>query len=93
MKKIILDKNKIGLVVGLFLAIIHAVWALFVAIMPSTLQSFLDWIFNIHFLEPVYTLTTFSFGNAIFLVIVTFIAGFILGWIFAWIHNLLHKKK
>ncbi len=87
-----LDKNKIGLSVGLFLAMVHAVWALAVAIIPGALQSFLDWIFDIHFLEPIWKLTTFNLINAIFLVIITFIIGYILGWVFVWVHNLYHKK-
>jgi len=87
-----LDKNKIGLVVGLFFAIIHAIWALTVAIMPVTLQSFLDWIFNLHFIVPVWELTAFNLLNALLLVIITFVFGFIFGWVFAWCHNMLHKK-
>ena len=88
-----LDKNKTGISVGLFFAVIHAVWALMVAIIPSVLQSFLDWIFNIHFLEPIWILTTFDFVDAILLVIVTFVIGYVLGWVFGWAHNFHHKKK
>lgn len=88
-----LDKNKIGLAFGLFLAIVHAVWALSVAVVPGMLQSFLDWIFNIHFLNPVWVLTSFNFANAIMLVAFTFIAGYVFGWVFAWAHNLIHTKK
>jgi len=87
-----LNKNKIGLMVGAFLAIAHAVWALIVAVIPGALQSFLDWVFNIHFLEPVWVLTTFDLLNAIFLVALTFVCGYICGWVFAWIHNLVDKK-
>jgi hypothetical protein len=88
-----LNKNQIGLIVGLFLAIVHAVWAVFVAITPGALQKFLDWIFGIHFLEPVWVLTAFNLVNAVLLVGVTFVCGFILGWVFAAIHNWLAKKK
>lgn len=87
-----LDKNKIGLMVGAFLAIVHAVWALIVAIIPNALQSFLDWVFGVHFLEPVWKLTTFNLLNAIFLVLLTFVCGYICGWVFAWIHNWVDKK-
>jgi hypothetical protein len=88
-----LDKNKTGLVVGFVLALMHAVWALFVAITPGGLQTFLDWVFKVHFLEPVWILTAFNFLDAIFLVILTFVCGFILGWVFAAVHNWLSKKK
>ena len=88
-----LDKNKTGVSLGLFLALIHAVWALCVAIIPGTLQTFIDWIFKLHSIEPVWVLTSFNLLNAILLVIVTFVIGYVFGWVFAWAHNLLHKKK
>ena len=88
-----IDKNKLGLTFGLFFAIVHAFWAFMVAIIPNQLQSFLNWIFNIHFLEPVWNLIVFNIFDAMLLVIMTFIVGYILGWVFAWVHNLYHKKK
>ena len=88
-----IDKNKTGLTLGLFLAVVHAVWALAVAVIPGPLQASLDWIFNIHFLEPIWKLTAFNLINAIFLVIITFVIGYIFGWVFAWLHNLHHKKN
>jgi hypothetical protein len=88
-----LDKHKLGLSVGLFFAVVHAAWALLVLVIPKILQNFLDWIFNIHFLEPIWRLTSFNLINAIFLIIITFIIGYIFGWVFAWAHNIHHKKK
>ena len=88
-----IDKNKIGLAVGFFMALAHAVWSLCVAVIPSYLQTFLDWVFKLHAIEPVWILTAFNFMNAILLVIVTFIFGYIVGFVFAWLHNLVHKKK
>jgi len=87
-----IDKNNLGLIVGIFLAVVHAIWALIIAVIPSTFQEFLDWLLDIHFLEPVWKITKFSFLNAIYLIIITFIFGYILGWLFAWIHNWLSKK-
>lgn len=84
--------NKIGLIVGVFLAVIHLIWALLVLIIPAFLQSFLDWVFNIHFIKPVWVLTAFNLMDAIFLVVLTFIAGYIIGALFACIFNWLHKK-
>ena len=86
------DKNKIGLIVGLFFAIVHAVWALMVAIIPSTLQSFLNWIFELHFILPIWILTAFNFVDALTLVIITFISGYIFGWVFAAVYNWFVKK-
>lgn len=88
-----LKGHKAALVVGLFMGGIHALWALLVLIMPGALQSFLDWIFNVHFLEPVWVLTSFNFLNALFLVAVTFVIGYLATWLFVWIWNLMKAKK
>lgn len=88
----ILNKNKIGLAVGICLAGLHLIWALAVAIIPNILQSFLNWIFKVHFLEPVFTLTQFNLVYMLCLVSVTFLFGFIFGWGYALIHNLVHHK-
>lgn len=88
----ILDKNKTGLVVGLFLAAIHLIWSLGVLAVRDPMQNFLDWIFAIHALQPIWVITSFSFMNMIWLLIVTFVIGYILGWIFAIIANYIHKK-
>lgn len=37
-----LDKNQTGLILGMFISLIHLVWAIFVWIIPGLLQSFLD---------------------------------------------------
>ena len=90
----ILNKNKIGLAFGGLLAIFHLVWSLGVAIIPNGLQSFLDWIFKIHFLNNVWTLTSFNPLYALYLVLMTFVFGFIFGWTYALIHNWIdHGKK
>ncbi|MEK6906381.1 MAG: DUF5676 family membrane protein [Nanoarchaeota archaeon] len=87
-----LNQNKFGLVIGCFFAVLHAVWALSVAIMKDTMQNFFNWIFNLHFLEPIWILTGFNLKDAILLIVVTFVVGFIVGWIFAGLYNLLSKK-
>ena len=87
-----LNRNKIGFTLGLFLAIVHAFWAILIGIIPNPLQSFLDRMFNLHMLVPIWKITAFNIGNAIMLVITTFIAGYIFGWVFAWCHNMMHKK-
>jgi K+-sensing histidine kinase KdpD len=69
--------NKPALVGGLFLGGLHLIWALLVAIIPNALQSFLNWIFNIHFIEPVWFLTAFNFTDAFLLTIFTFVMGYV----------------
>jgi len=88
-----MSKNKLGLVVGSFLAIFHLVWSVAVAITPSGVQSFMNWIFNIHHLSlPMAIITPFVVSNAIILIIVTFIMGYIFGWVLAALFNILHKQ-
>ncbi len=85
--------NKPALVGGSVLAIVHAVWALTVALIPNAFQSFLNWIFGIHFLVPIYTLTAFDFVKAIELTAITFVCGYVITWlgVVLWKHMNRHK--
>lgn len=87
-----LDKNNTGLVFGMFLALLHLLWAVLIWVIPTYLQKFLDWIFKLHALEPIWKITTMTVINAALLVIITFIFGYILGWVFAWIWDWKVKK-
>ncbi len=86
------NKNKVALALGLFLAFFHLVWSLFVAIMPGTLQSFMDWVFNLHHIKPFYVIMPFNPLNALMLIILTFVSGYIFGWVFATFLNWVMKK-
>jgi hypothetical protein len=88
-----MNKNKTGLAVGYFFALIHLIWALMVWLMPSQLQSCLNWIFDLHGLEPIWILTSMTLMKAITLIIVTFIIGYIIGWVYAFFHHIHDKKK
>ena len=79
-----IDKNVAGIVLGIFFALIHAVWLLFVAITPMGLQRFITWVLDLHHIAmPFSIITPFNFLNALLLVIVTFVFGYIFGWVFA----------
>ena len=87
-----MSKNKIGLVVGSFVALFHLVWSVFVALIPNQMQDFVNWVLKIHHVSIPYTIVTpFVLINAVILVIYTFVAGYIFGWVFAGISNLMHK--
>lgn len=88
-----MEKNKIGLTLGYFLAAIHLIWALAVWIIPTQLQKGINWMFELHGIQPYWIITSITVINAILLVVVTFIAGYVLGGVFAWLHNLANKKK
>ncbi len=87
-----MSKNTLGLIVGSFLALFHAVWSLAVAIMPAALQSFMNWVLTIHHISlPMTIITPFVLANAVMLVIFTFVMGYICGWVLGWLHELLSK--
>ena len=78
-----LNKNKIGLALGTFIALMHAVWSLIVAVIPAQLQKFLDWVFVLHHIKPMYVLLPFNIANAALLVVLTFVVGYVFGYVFA----------
>ena len=84
-----LNKNKVGLTVGLFAALCHLVWIIAVAI---GVQKFVDWILLLHSIQLSMTLTSVAILNALLLIIVAFIGGYIVGWVFATIWNFVQKK-
>ena len=88
-----MNKNKAGLVGGIFLGAAHLVWALAIAISPSLMQSLLDFIFRVHFISNGWQLSAFNFVEAVFLVVITFLVGYIIGWLFALVVELTYKKK
>jgi len=88
-----LKGHKLALVVGLFLSAVHVIWALMIAIMRGVLQNWLNWIFDVHFLVPYWTLTQFNFLGALQLAIFTFAIGYGATWLFVWLWNLLKVRK
>jgi len=82
--------NKLGLTLGILFAIIHAVWALVVGLGYG--QKLISWIMGLHFMGAPMMIGGFSFGRALVLIAVTFIAGYIFGWLFAVIWNWISKK-
>lgn len=86
-----LKGHKIALVVGLFVAAMHAIWALAVAVGIG--QVYLDWIFPMHFLNNLYTVMSFNFLTALLLVVVAFVASYVSTWLFVWLYNLVKVKN
>lgn len=89
MAKISLNANRIGLTLGIFIALLHAIWALLVGVGVG--QEVLDWIFPMHFLSSIYTIIQFNVLTAIILIVMAFLAGYVMGYIFALIYNLVEK--
>ncbi len=74
-----------GLTLGIFFGLFHAVWSLM--ILFGAAQRFLDFIFGLHMITPPYTVSGFSWLNAIGLIIIAAAIGYIFGWAFGIIWN------
>ncbi len=85
-----LNINKAGLVLGSLLGLLHACWSLLIAI--GWAQPLIDFIFRVHMIEPVFTVSSFDFGTAATLVVVTFVIGYVVGSLFAYLWNRFHGK-
>ncbi len=68
-------EHKIAAAVGLFIASLHALWAIVVALGLG--QTFMDWIFPLHLIDNLYTVMAFNFWTAVLLIVVTFVAGYV----------------
>ena len=79
------NKNKLGLTLGIFAALLHLVWAISVAV--GIAQTYLDWILPMHFIGNVFDFATFNIVNAIILIILAFIGGYICGWVLGYIYE------
>jgi len=86
-----LDRNKVGLILGSFMALIHFVWALLVV--SGLAQVFMDFIYSIHFLSNPFTVTEFKLTTTLILIVVTFLFGYLFGWVFAELWDVIQKKK
>ncbi|VVB83785.1 Uncharacterised protein [uncultured archaeon] len=83
--------NKIALVVGLYAAALHAIWAIVVALGVG--QAYLDWILPLHFISNMYTVLSFNVLTALFLVVMAFIGGYIATLLFIWLWKIIKVKK
>jgi hypothetical protein len=79
-----------GLVLSAVIGLWHLSWSLLVAL--GWAQSFVDFIFWIHFVKPVYVVETFNPGRAAILVAVTAAIGFVIGSVFAVLWNWVHRQ-
>jgi hypothetical protein len=86
-----LNKNRTGLIVGAFSGSWHFLWSLLVGI--GFAQSFLDWIYRLHFLSNPFHVAEFNVLTAALLVIISFSAGYVMGWFFALIWNALPRRQ
>ena len=86
-----MKKNEMGLVFGSFLAIVHAIWLVLVALAPAGMQAFLNWIVGLHGMSIAMLVTSVTWIGAVELVVITFVIGYIMGWIFGWLVKAVKK--
>jgi len=86
-----ISKNKLGLVIGSAFGLWHLVWAILVA--SGIAQWLMDWVFRLHFIQPVYVVTAFQPLVALGLIVITSVLGYLSGWIAAAIWNWLHTER
>ena len=80
-----LDTQKTGLALGLFLAVVHAAWQVLVWL--GSAQSLIGWMVKLHSIKMSITVLPFSLTVAVSLIVVTFAVGYVFGWVFALIWN------
>jgi hypothetical protein len=80
---------RIGLVLGAVIGLWHLSWSVLVAF--GLAQPFIDFIFWMHFIKPVYVIQAFDPITAAILVVVTAVIGFVIGAIFGALWNWLHR--
>jgi hypothetical protein len=83
-----IDPTKSGLVLGAVIGLWHLTWSLLVAL--GWAQPFIDFVFWMHFIRPVYVIQAFNPTIATILVVVTAGIGFVIGSVFA---VLFHKRS
>jgi hypothetical protein len=75
--------NKPALVVGLFVAAMHIIWVLSVAMGIG--QTYLDWIFPLHLISNPFSVLSFNLGSAILLPVVAFVVSYLATLLFVWL--------
>ena len=86
-----LNKNNVGLSLGIIFAILHLIWI--IAVVGNFADTLLTWWYNGHFIEANLKITEFKFGTALITIIRSFIGGYIIGWIFTFIYNKLNTSR
>ena len=84
-----LNPQKAGLALGSVIGGWHVLWSLLVAF--GWAQAVIDFIFWMHFINPVYVVGPFNVVTALILVAVTALVGYAVGYAFAAVWNRIHK--
>lgn len=82
------NPHKAGLVLGALLGGWHFLWAILVAV--GWAQPLINFVFWIHFIQPIYVIGPFHAHVAAILIAVTAAIGYTIGYIFGVLWNQIH---
>ena len=86
-----LNKQAVGLTVGIVVAGTHLVWAALVFL--GLAQGFLDWVSWLHFFQNPVIVMAFGWKRAAGLIGVTFMVGYIVGWVSTTVWNKMMRRS
>lgn len=85
-----INKHTVGLVGGAFFGLAHVAWSLLVWL--GLAQSLINRVFELHFIQPPFTVGQFSLSVAVVLIVIASLVGYVFGWLLAAIWNWLHAQ-
>ena len=83
------NPHKAGLVLGALLGGWHFLWAVLVAI--GLAQPLVNFVFWMHFIQPIYVIGPFHARVAVILIVVTSAIGYTVGSILGILWNRIHR--
>ena len=86
-----LNSQKVGLTFAIFSGAMRLVWTLLVA--TGLAQPVLDGLFRISSIEPAHTVTSFSLGSSLALIVFGMVQGYVAGLALAAIWNRLSDSR
>lgn len=88
-----INRKRLALTLGILSLVVHFVWIVWVALIPQAMQSILDWLTQIGWIQPVFVIQPVTWIQAIALVVLSFVCAYIAGFVLAALFNELAKRK
>lgn len=85
-----MDKNKVGVVLGLMGVLFHLGWSALV--MSGFAQKLFDMVLWLHAISAPITIGPMDILQVIYLLAYVFVGWYVFGWLFACIWNAMNKK-
>ncbi len=84
-----MNKNKVALVLGSFVGLVHLGWSLLIAF--GWAEPLINFIYKMHSLNNPFTVMPFDLMRSVELVVITFLVAYVVGYVFATIWNKIHR--